>query len=202
LFHLLSRVHINGLENVPEKGAYVIAVNHVSLIEPPFVLAFWPVAAEAIGAVDVWDRPGQAILVRLYGSIKVHRGQYDRRVLETMLAVLRSGRPFLIAPEGGRTHTPGLRRAFPGAAYIVAKAGVPVLRRALKGERPPLEMNIGLPFNLPPVDGKGEDRRVALQSNADRIMDHIAALLPPEYRGVYSGHAVHTAKTAQPGYPE
>jgi hypothetical protein len=60
------------------------------------------------------------------------------------------------------------------------------LKRALRGKRPTLEMRIGAPFTLPPLEGRGEQRRLARQRNADAIMQHIAALLPPEYHGVYA----------------
>jgi 1-acyl-sn-glycerol-3-phosphate acyltransferase len=207
IFHLLSRVSIYGTENILTDRAYLIAINHVSLIEPPFVLAFWPQAPEAVGAVDIWNRPGQAILARLYGGIPVHRGEYDRRLLEKMIAVLHAGRPLMIAPEGGRSHTPGMRRAFPGVAYVVEKAQVPVipagilgatddfLKRALRAERPVLEMHVGAPVYLPPVQGRGEIRRTALQRNADLIMQHIAALLPKEYGGVYAIDGFRGAET-------
>lgn len=198
LFHLLSSIRIHGLENVPKSGAYLVAINHISLFEAPFVVAFWPTELEAMGAVEVWSRKGQNILARLYRGIQVHRGQYDRQVMEQALAILASSRPLLIAPEGGRTHRPGLRRAFPGIAYLVEKTGIPVvpvgvvgstddfLQRALRLERPKLEMNIGKPFQLPPILAKGEARRQARQRNADLVMLEIAALLPPEYRGIYA----------------
>jgi len=197
LFHILSGVRIVGKENVPKSGAYLITVNHVSLFEPPFTMAFWPVAAEGAGAVDIWDRTGQSLLVRGYGGIPVHRGEYDRKLIDTLLSVLKSGRPLLIAPEGGRTHTLAMRRALPGAAYLADLASVPIvpvgiigtnddfLDRALHGDRPQIEMRIGQPFMLPPITGKGEQRRLARQKNADLIMYKIAALLPPEYHGVY-----------------
>jgi hypothetical protein len=38
---------------------------------------------------------------------------------------------------------------------------------------------------LPSVEGSGEERRAARQSNADLVMRHIAALLPEEYWGLY-----------------
>lgn len=197
VFHILSDVKIVGLENVPKSGPYLITINHVSLFEPPFLIAFWPTAPEGAGAVEIWDRPGQGILVRLYHGIPVHRGEFDRRLLETMIAVLQSGKPLLVAPEGGRTHNLGMRRALPGVAYIIDKTHAPVvpvgivgttdnfLDRALHLQRPRLEMRIGQPFNLPPVEGKGTVRREALQANADQIMQAIAALVPPEYHGVY-----------------
>jgi 1-acyl-sn-glycerol-3-phosphate acyltransferase len=204
LFHILSSISIQGLENVPRRGPYMIAINHISLYEAPFVVAFWPQEPEAVGASDVWNRTGQSTLVRWYGGIPVHRGEYDRRLVDTMLKVLQSGKPLLIAPEGGRSHTPGLRRAFPGVGYVMDKASVPVvpvgvigstddfLRRALRGERPPLVMNIGKPIHLSPVTGNVEERRLARQQNADLVMAHIAALLPDDYRGVYADHPITT----------
>lgn len=213
LFHLLSRVRISGLENVPTKGPYLVAINHVSLFEPPFILAFWPVALEAAGAVEIWERPGQNVLARLYGGIQVHRGEYDRQLVEEMLAALKSGHPLLIAPEGGRTHMIGMRRANPGAAYIVDQARSPVvpvgilgttddfLKRAMRWERPTIEMRIGAPTILPPLEGRGEARRLARQRNADRIMQHIAALLPPEYHGDYAVQPLQAPVPAEAGYP-
>jgi 1-acyl-sn-glycerol-3-phosphate acyltransferase len=197
LFILLSRPKVYGKENIPPKGAYLIAINHVSLFEAPFILAYWPVCPEAAGAVDIWSRPGQAILARLYGGIPVHRGEYDRKLIENMLGALKSGRPLVIAPEGGRSHTPGMRRALPGAAYIINQASVPVLpvgiygatddflRLALRGKRPRIEMKIGPPLLFQPIQGRGEARRLERQAIADQIMFRIAELLPPEYRGVY-----------------
>lgn len=198
LFHLLGAVRIIGKENIPRGTAYLIAINHISILEPPLVLAFWPVPPEAVGAVDIWSRKGQAALARWYGGIPVHRGNYDRQLLDTMVDVLTSGRPLLIAPEGGRSHTPPMRRGLPGVAYVIDRAGVPVvpvgivgstedfLPKALRAKRPRIEMRIGKPFRLPAVQGKGELRRQALQSNTDRIMVEIAKLLPPEYHGVYA----------------
>ncbi len=198
LFHILSEVKITGLENIPKQGPYLITINHVSFFEPPFLLAFWPAVPEAAGAIEIWSRPGQAILVRLFAGIPVHRGEFDRQVLDTMIAALRSGRPLLIAPEGGRTHDLGMRRALPGVAYVADKTGAPVLPVGIVGthdkfldlalhfRRPRLEMRIGTPLNLPKIDEKGALRHAALQTNADQIMQAIAALVPPEYRGVYS----------------
>jgi 1-acyl-sn-glycerol-3-phosphate acyltransferase len=94
-----------------------------------------------------------------------------------------------------------MRRALPGAAYVITLAQAPVvpvgimgstddfLERGLRGKRPKIEMNIGKPFQLPPVQDKGEARRAARQRNADLIMFRIASLLTPDYRGVYNDAA-------------
>ena len=198
IFHALSRVKISGKENIPPRGAYLIAFNHVSLFEPPLICAFWPVAPEAMGAAEIWDRPGQSLLARGYGGIPVHRDQYDRRLIETALMILQSGYPLVIAPEGERSHTPGMQSAHRGVAFLMDKARVPVvpvgvvgntedfLVRALHGERPLIEMRIGQPLNFPSAETLGVSRHEARQRLTDAVMTQIAALLPPDYRGVYS----------------
>lgn len=198
VFRLISEVRITGASNIPDGEPYVIAINHISIIEPPFVIAFWPVAPEAVGAKEIWERKGQSLLARFYGGIQVHRGEYDRRLFDTMIKVINSGRPLLIAPEGGRSHTPGLQPALPGVAYLIDKSGAPVLpvgiigstddflKKAFTFQRPVLEMRIGELTMIPGVEGKGEERRKALKDNADLIMFKLAELLPPEYQGVYA----------------
>jgi 1-acyl-sn-glycerol-3-phosphate acyltransferase len=202
LFRLLAPVKIIGKENVPLGKPYVVAINHVSLFDPPFAGVFWPEPVEAMGAVDIWSRPGQNILARMWGGIPVHRGEYDRALFDKVIGALRSGHALLIAPEGGRSHAPGLQQAKPGIAYIVEQTSVPVLpvgisgttddfwHKASKGMRPPLEMHIGKPLILPCIGGRGAARRAARQANADLVMRHIAGLLPEEYRGVYADTAI------------
>ncbi len=196
-FRILCRVKIEGKENIPKSGAYIVAYNHISLFEPPLVLAFWPRMPESVAGADVFDRPGQKILVRAYGAIPVHRGEYDRQVILEMLKVLEAGKALAIAPEGGRSHKPGLRRGFAGVAYLMDRARVPVVpvgvsgtsddfgARAIHGKKPKVHIRIGKAFNLPLIEGSGEERRAARQANADLVMRHIAALLPEEYWGLY-----------------
>ncbi len=148
IFHILARVKVTGRENVPFGKPYVTAINHISLYDPPFAAAFWPEALEIIGASDVFDRPGQGQLLRLYGVTPVHRGEYDRALLEWTVGVIRAGRPLMLAPEGGRSHVTAMRRAQPGVGYIIEETHVPVLpaaifgttddfwERARRGERP------------------------------------------------------------------
>jgi 1-acyl-sn-glycerol-3-phosphate acyltransferase len=202
LFLSLAKIKISGKTNIPYGQPYMVAINHVSMFDPPFVTAFWPEMLEGMGASDIWKKRGQNILVGWYGGIKVHRGEYDRALIEVVVNVLDSGYPMLIAPEGGRSHKPGLRRALPGIAFILERARVPVVpvgvvgstddfgKNAFSFKRPGIEMRIGQSFYLPPIEGKGVERRAARQTNADLVMEQIAALLPPDYRGVYSGRPV------------
>jgi 1-acyl-sn-glycerol-3-phosphate acyltransferase len=202
LFRSLGRVTITGRENIPRGRPCVVAMNHVSIFDPPLAGSFWPGQLEVIGAIDVFDKPFQGQILRAYGVIPVHRGDYDRPLLTRMIKILESGYPLLISPEGSRSHVPGMNRAKPGVAYLVEKTHVPVVpvalvgttedfwQRAKRGERPPLEIRIGKPILLPEITAKGTERHEARQFNTDLVMRHIAGLLPLEYRGAYAESAI------------
>ena len=202
IFHVLSNVKITGKENIPYGTPYLVAMNHVSIFDPPFAGSFWPEALEIIGAADVFEKPGQGQVLKAYGVIPVHRGEYDRSLLLRIVDIIKSGNPLLIAPEGGRSHVTAMRRALPGVAYIIEQTKVPVIpvgligttedfwHRATHGDRPSLEMKIGKPILLPENTAKGKERHEVRQANADLVMRHLAGLLPESYRGVYADSVI------------
>jgi 1-acyl-sn-glycerol-3-phosphate acyltransferase len=202
LFRVLGRVTITGRENIPRGRPCVVAMNHVSIFDPPLAGSFWPGMLEIIAAIYVFDKPFQGQLLRAYGVIPVHRGDYDRPLFTRMISILQAGYPILISPEGARSRVPGLKQAKQGVAYLVEKTGVPVVpvalvgttedfwQRAKRGERPPLEIRIGKPIQLPEISGKGTERHEVRQNNADLVMRYIAGLLPAEYRGAYAESAI------------
>jgi len=202
IFRMLGPVKVRGQENIPFGKPYIVAMNHVSIFDPPFAGAFWPEQLEIIGASDVFEKPGQGQLLKAYGVIPVHRGDYDRKLFARIITVIKAGYPLLIAPEGGRSHVTAMRRAMPGISYIVEKTKVPVLpvgligttedywKRGTRGERPLIEMRIGKPLDLPEVTAKGAQKHEVRQANADLVMNHLAGLLPKEYRGVYADTAI------------
>jgi len=197
LFHLLGKVELSGMDNIPDHNRYVIVFNHVSLVEVPFIAAFWPRVIEIIGALAVWGRGFQALIAKMWAGIQVDRTQFDREIFKQVELVLQAEQPLMISPEGGRSHHPGLRRGKAGVAYIIDKVDVVVLPVAVVGntidfltkglrlKRPTIQMIVGEPFVVPPLKGRGEERRSARQKNTDYIMARLAALLPENYRGVY-----------------
>lgn len=205
IYRTMARVKVTGKENVPLGKPYVIAMNHISIFDPPLVVSFWPEPPEVIGAADVFEKKGQGQILSMYGVIPVHRGDYDRVLLDKIFAILRSGHPLVIAPEGGRSHVPAMQRAMPGVGYIIEHAQVPIIpvgivgttdefwQLARKGMKPHLEMRIGKPIIFLPTTEKGTARREARQKSADFVMQTIAGLLPEEYHGVYAGQAIHPA---------
>jgi 1-acyl-sn-glycerol-3-phosphate acyltransferase len=104
-----------------------------------------------------------------------------------------------MSPEGTRSPTGGLLEGRPGAAYLAAKSGLPVvpvaeyggedakvIERLRRFRRMEIHIQVGEPFILPPLPAR--NREAVLQEYTDEIMCRIAALLPPAYHGVYADH--------------
>jgi 1-acyl-sn-glycerol-3-phosphate acyltransferase len=129
------------------------------------------------------------------GAFPVSRGRLDRKVLRQTMQMLADGLVVVIFPEGMRSPGGRLRAAFPGAALIALRSGVPIIpvgitgTEKLKGvawlwRRPEVTVNIGLPFSLPSAGSKLT--KAELSRLTDVIMGRIAGLLPLEYRGYYA----------------
>lgn len=203
LYPSLTRAKINGMENIPTHSGYIIAFNHLSMFDPPFLVCYWPYPPEWIGAAEMFHEKDKRLLVKMYGGIGLDRDQYDRQAIERAVDVLKSGYPLMVAPEMRITRTPGMRQARTGIAYLVHRTGVPVLPVGITGtpstfltevlhlKRPQISLNIGKLIHLEPI---GEDRKVDMQRNADRVMANIARLLPEEYRGYYLNYGQYLAQ--------
>ncbi|MEJ2601623.1 MAG: lysophospholipid acyltransferase family protein [Anaerolineales bacterium] len=199
LFNTLTRVRIQGIENVPQTGACLLAVNHLSMLEPPLV--FGLIKREKITALVAKKYRRKLFfrwLIRAVDGIWINREETDFQALREALTFLKDGGALGIAPEGTRSHTGALIKAKTGVAYLADKAGVPVVPVAVSGtetafaklkrlKRPHIEIKFGKPFHLPPV--QRSTRAEDLQRNTDEIMCQLAALLPPAYRGVYADHS-------------
>jgi 1-acyl-sn-glycerol-3-phosphate acyltransferase len=133
-------------------------------------------------------------LLRSVGAIFVRRGEVDRRALRQALDILRGGGLLGMAPEGTRSKTGALQPGRTGAAYLAFRAGVPIVPLVVTGQekvfwslrrlrRGTVRVVIGEPFYPPPVEGKASGADV--EAFTEEIMYHLAAMLPPEYRGVY-----------------
>ncbi len=195
LLGLFGTVHVEGRENFPREGPYLMAVNHLHWMDIPVLFVVLPHEV-ATFAAEKWERHWLVgTLLRLFGhAIFVQRGEADRRAITRAIRWLQGGGVLGIAPEGTRSRTGALQEGKPGAAYMASRTGVPIVPVAVWGQekfwqevrrfrRPHVYVRIGRPFTLPgtPNRAKGEQ----LEQYTEQIMLRLAELLPEAYRGVY-----------------
>jgi len=196
LFKLLTRWQVRGRENVPKEGPVLVVANHLNLADPPLLGVSLDRKVIFMAKEELFRSSVSAYFVRGLGSFPVHRGRLDRQALRSSQKVLDDGLVLAMFPEATRSRSARLKKAMPGSALIAFRSGVPILPVGITGTehikglgclfcRLRLIVNIGQPFSLPPVDGKLT--REKLVEYTDLIMQRIAELLPPQYRGVYAG---------------
>jgi 1-acyl-sn-glycerol-3-phosphate acyltransferase len=193
---LFTRLETKGLENIPQGGPLLVAFNHLAHLDAALVLPFMPQPIEGIALENLYHVPITGQLLRLYGTIPVHRDQFDRDVVRRALQALAEGKMLALAPEARMSLTGALEPARQGVAYLALRSGAPVLPVALTGtehvpsdlkrlRRPRLTVTFGEVIITPPRASKPQARRQQVAELTDEIMHRIAAMLPPEYRGVY-----------------
>lgn len=194
---LLGGARIEGLEHLPREGPFILVANHCSQGDPP--LLGWATGYQ-IGRVvhfmakeEMRRWPVIGWLAERSGVFFVRRGEGDRASQRTALAILASGEPIGIFPEGTRSRDGRMREARPGAALLAIRSGALVVPVGIAGthrmfpgrsrlpHRTRVTFRIGRPFTLP-HQATGRLDRAALDTGTQRITDEIAALLPPAQR--------------------
>lgn len=199
-FSLLADLHVVGAENLPKEGPLIVVANHFHFADGVAIIRATPWPLEYLAASQPQDAPWTLKWVpRTWGTYNVRRGAASRSAMRAALAVLAQDGVVGMFPEGG-SWAPVLRPARPGTAYLAVRTGAPLLPIGLdglvdlfpslcRGRRAAVTVRIGKLFGPFRVEGRGPARREQLGDIGDQIMQHIAELLPPERRGVYSSDA-------------
>jgi 1-acyl-sn-glycerol-3-phosphate acyltransferase len=200
LVRLLVRLEIENPDYLPSSGAYIAVANHMGRLDAALVYDVIRRRDVIIFVAEKYRRYALIRwIVRQLDAIWLDRYNADFAALREVLDRLKRGWALAMAPEGTRSKTGTLLPGRPGASYLAAKSGVPVipvggigtedwrikanLRRLRRTE---VLLRMGKPFVLPPLPKQG--REAALAAHTDEIMCQIAVLLPPEQRGAYADH--------------
>lgn len=130
---LYTRMRIHGREHLPASGAYVLAPVHRSYIDTPITACVTTRRVRFMGKDSMWKYRSFGRLLSALGAFPVHRGTADREALTRSIAVLAGGEPLVLFPEGERKDGPLVQPLFDGAAYVAAKAGVPIIPVGIGG---------------------------------------------------------------------
>lgn len=200
LFNLIARVEVSGYEHVPAKGNFVIATNHLGIVDAP--LAFYALDRWDLFVLigEKWKKNGFfRWLGKYFNFIFIDRFNPDIKALRKVMALMDEGKNLVIAPEGTRSRVGALIEGKPGVSYLATRLGQPIIPVAISGtedkvifgnlkrlRRSHIVLKAGPAFTLPPLPR--ENRDAVLKQYTDEIMCRIAVLLPEKYRGVYKDH--------------
>lgn len=118
----------------PDEGPFIIAANHESFLDP--VVLQYAVRRRRLHFMMTTLFYHTRLLNRFscaMRAVPVEEGSPNRRSLRLALEVLDAGRPIAIFPQGGRMDAGDLSGGFKGVAFLIRKAGVPIVPARITG---------------------------------------------------------------------
>ncbi len=195
---------VEGAYHVPEQGPVILAVNHLSIIDPLFIGVACPRPVRFIAKKELFDESTAvkrlvSRTLRALGPVSVDRrpGQSSQEAMNNSVEVINGGEVFGIFPEGSRSPDGRLYKGQTGLAWLALSTGAPVVPVALTGTGrilPPgrrlpslnrVGVRFGEPVDLSPWEGRA-DKAKPRREATDAIMDAIAKLSGQEQIARYA----------------
>ena len=187
---------VKGMENLPKKGPFIIAANHVSYMDHFMMSQLVPYLDRKIHFLAKKEH-FEGFFKRAWHTyaeaIPIDRQKGGKETLKLAIKALKEGKIIGIHPEGTRSLTGKLQKAKTGVARLALISKVPVLPVGLvgtfeilpKGKYIPkfkkAVMNIGEPIYFPEYYNK-KINKIILGEVTGKIMKKIAKLCKQEYR--------------------
>ena len=198
-FNTLSNFKVEGAEYIPTSGPIILVTNHISRLDyPTLLMCTQRKDVIAMVATKYREKAFFRWLLETLKVIWIERETSDFNAFREAVDYLHRGWIVGISPEGTRSKDGKLLPGKPGAALLVRKTGLPLLPSSISGTADMTErlthfkkmdvlVKFGKPFQIATPSSQ-EEAKDWLSDATDEIMCRIAALLPPERRGVYADH--------------
>lgn len=183
IVRLIFRMRYEGTENIPAGGGYIIACNHLSVLDP--ILLAQKVAPQIryIAKYELTRIPVIGFCIKHLGIVPVKRGEGDGGAIDQSVELIKQGAVLGIFPEGTRSKTGKPLRPRSGVSVITGQTGAPVLPVGISYGRKRFRSAVTVRFGkMIPNDSLGIDLASpsTLRAGSKLIMSEIIALLEPE----------------------
>ncbi|WP_462331672.1 lysophospholipid acyltransferase family protein [Schwartzia sp. (in: firmicutes)] len=181
LFSRVFHAEIIGTENMPESGGVILAANHMSNWDPPFLATFLSRPVAYMAKKELFEIPVFSSAIRSCHAFPVKRGAADRGALKAAVNELKDGKCVGLFPEGTRSKDGKVHKAESGISLIAAMTKVPVVPAAIIGTNeifsskcffPKLKIIYGKPMYFEGTSKNKEE----LQIFSQKIMQEITKM--------------------------
>jgi 1-acyl-sn-glycerol-3-phosphate acyltransferase len=187
LLPLTGGCSIYGAENLPRSGGAVLAANHVSFCDPPWIGACVRRRVYAMAKRELFEVPVFGWIIHSVFAYPVDRSIADHVALRHGIDLVSRGEVLLIFPEGGRSLDGEVGEGSIAPAMVAGRAGVPIIPVAVIGTNKVLPRGsnylhhhrTAIAFGEPMVvtpDADGRLSRAVLDAATSETMDRIRAL--------------------------
>ena len=129
----LFPIKVFGRERIPKKGAFILASNHVSYLDPIVLGIACPRKISFMARHDLFSGRLLSWVLLSIGVFPVKRDYADLSALKIALRRLKNSAGLALFPEGTRGSAGINNEPQPGIGFLAAKASVPVIPAFVKG---------------------------------------------------------------------
>ncbi|MBI4431798.1 MAG: (d)CMP kinase [Candidatus Omnitrophica bacterium] len=126
-------LEIQGAENIPQHGGFIIAANHRSFLDPVVAAIASPRQLTFLARHTLFRNVLFGILIRGLNARPIKRASADRNALRLAAGLIMAGNGILLFPEGTRSADGGFLTPKGGLGYLAVKLGCPVVPMCIKG---------------------------------------------------------------------
>jgi len=118
--------------NIPRKGPFIIASNHISFYDPPLVGSATHRICHFFAKRELFRNRLFGWVLRRVNAIPVNRKGIDRESINAVVRVLQQGGGVVLFPEGTRSRNGSLMEMKPGVGLIALKSGAPIIPACIR----------------------------------------------------------------------
>ena len=118
---------VKGWEYVPKQGAYILASNHISNLDPPILGISTPRRLRFMAKIELFEPSIRGWWLKKLWAFPIRRGEGDFGALKQALKYLKEGDPVLLFPEGTRRMDDKPLTPQPGVGFLAMKSQVPIV---------------------------------------------------------------------------
>ena len=188
LLNILGKFEVSGEENLPKKGPFIIAANHVSYADPVVAGVLCRVApVRFMAKKELFENPKFGWWFKACQCIPIERDSKSFKPLKEAIEKLKKGEIVGIFPEGtrspdGELHDPGL-----GIGLLAVKSGAPIVPVFISGTEKALpkgsskinptkvKAKVGKPIAVN-SNNSSKDKKKLYESISRSVMGSIAQL--------------------------
>lgn len=128
LSKIICPCRIYGAENIPSKGGFIFASNHLSNLDPILIGICCKRRLSYAAKESLFKNKIFSYIIKNGGAFPIRRNSSDVRALREALRRLQRGCPIVVFPEGSRkTAVFDESEIRPGVGFLAVKSRVPII---------------------------------------------------------------------------
>lgn len=180
ILKVFFRLEVKGRENIPKRGGFILAGNHISYLDPVVIGVASSRKLNYLAKAELFCNPFCSWFLSTICVFPIKRNAADLSALKEAMRRVKNGKALVVFPEGSRRSDSASSEPQPGIGFLAAKLNVPLIPAFVKGTEIALPKGAKFlrPTKISVYFGKQIliERRLPYQDIAQQIMANIRHL--------------------------